>query len=90
MCKLKEFDSQKAYVMPITGQTNNLKNSTWAITRSASIYLHQTNKRNYHIQISDDLANIKWPQIEPHSATIDLYRSLVQQGTTIPFEGTIY
>ena len=66
MCKLKEFDSQKAQVMPITGQINNLKNSTTATTRLASIYLHHTNKRNYHIQISDDPANIKWPQIKPH------------------------
>ena len=76
--------------MPITGQTNNLMNSTTATTRLASIYLHHTNKRNYHIQISDELAKIKGPQIKPHSASINLYRSLVQQGTTIPFEGTIY
>ena len=90
MCKLKEFDSQKHSVMPISGQTNNLKNSTRATTRLASFYLHHTNKRNYHIHISDDLANIKWPQIKPHSASINFYRSLVQQGTRIPFEGTIY
>ena len=76
--------------MPLTGQTNNLKNSTTTTTRLASIYLHHTNKRNYHIQISDDPANIKWPQIKPHSASINLYKSVVQQGTRIPFERTIY